>query len=152
MEIKHLIAHRGNISGANPEKENTIKYLLKALDEGFECEVDLWFIDNGFYLGHDSPNEIIDEDFLLKYSDFLWIHCKNIEALEKISGLKTLNYFWHENDKYTLTSKNFIWTYPGEKTGEKSIIVSLDSSVPVGSYIGICSDNIEKIKYKIANK
>ena len=95
MEIKHLIAHRGNITGANPEKENTIKYLLKALDEGFECELDLWFIDNGFYLGHDSPDEIIDEDFLLKYSDYLWIHCKNIEALEKISVLKTLNYFCH---------------------------------------------------------
>ena len=61
--------------------------MLKALDEGFECEIDLWFIDNGFYLGHDSPNEIIDEDFLLKYSDFLWIHCKNIEALEKARDL-----------------------------------------------------------------
>ncbi len=63
----------------------------------------------------------------------------------------TLNFFWHENDKYTLTSKNFIWTYPGEKTGGNSIIVSHDSSVTEGSDIGIYTANIEKIKNKIEN-
>ena len=28
---------------------------------------------------------------------------------------KTFNYFWHQNDKFTLTSKGYIWTFPGNK-------------------------------------
>jgi len=151
MEIKHFISHRGNILGAQPDSENTKKYILNALDNGYECEIDVWYQDNNFYLGHDKPSEKIEQDFLFDHKEHLWIHCKNLEGLEVFNTYDTLNFFWHENDKYTLTSKNFIWTYPGEKTGGNSIIVSLDSSVPEGSYIGICSDNIEKIKNKIDN-
>ena len=28
---------------------------------------------------------------------------------------KSLNYFWHQTDDFTLTSHGYIWTYPGKK-------------------------------------
>ena len=146
-----LISHRGNLNGKNEKFENHPNYIQDAKKKGFDVEIDVWFKDNNFYLGHDKPNEKIEQDFLLDHKEKLWIHCKNLQGLEVFNTYDVLNFFWHENDKYTLTSKNFIWTYPEEKTGENSIIVSLDSNVPEGRYIGICSDNIEKIKNKIEN-
>ena len=35
------------------------------------------------------------------------------------------NYFWHENDRFTITSKGYLWTYPGNKYSENSVIVNL---------------------------
>ena len=31
-----LIAHRGNINGPNPERENTVSYIQEALDKGYQ--------------------------------------------------------------------------------------------------------------------
>ena len=41
-----LIAHRGNINGPNPEKENHPDYINTAIKSGYDVEVDVWFIDN----------------------------------------------------------------------------------------------------------
>ncbi len=152
MEIKHFISHRGNISGSNKESENKISSVLNVIEKGFECEIDLWFEKGKFYLGHDEPNEIVEEEFLTDLSEKLWIHCKNLAALNKLSTYKTLNYFWHEKDKYTLTSKNYIWTYPDQETLENSIIVNLNSKIPKGNYVGICSDFISDIKLEYFSK
>ena len=32
----HLIAHRGNISGPNPKRENTPEYIEEAIEKGFD--------------------------------------------------------------------------------------------------------------------
>ena len=65
MEIKHFISHRGNLNGEEPEYENTTDYINNALSKGFECEIDVWFVKNEFYLGHDTPEEKIDIEFIL---------------------------------------------------------------------------------------
>ena len=36
------IAHRGNTRGPNPEKENQPEYILQAINEGFDVEIDVW--------------------------------------------------------------------------------------------------------------
>ena len=146
MEIKHFISHRGNISGAQPDSENTKNYILNALDNGYECEIDVWYQDNNFYLGHDKPSEKIEQDFLFDHKEHLWIHCKNLEGLQVFNTYDTLNFFWHENDKFTLTSKGYIWTYPGNLISKKSVIVSLGDSMPDEECYGICSDYVEKFK------
>lgn len=148
METKHFISHRGNLTGINKQKENTIEYITAALNQGYECEIDVWFHKNEFYLGHDAPLEKITINFFLKHSDVLWIHCKNIQALDQLKKYEQINYFWHESDKYTLTSKNYIWTYPGEKTSDNSILVSLSSENIHPKVLGICSDYIQTLKEK----
>jgi len=87
-------------------------------------------------------------EWLRKYKDVLWIHCKNQEALEKLSTSSVkFNYFWHETDCYTLTSKGIGWVYPGMIPYSNSIIVmpenvnmySLQPEYIERSY-GICTD------------
>lgn len=141
------IAHRGLYQGPNKEEENKPEQIDSAINLGFQCEVDVWSVNDVFYLGHDSPQYQIDIDFLS--SRPLWIHAKNIDALLKLSQLD-LNCFWHENDRHTLTSKGFIWTSPGELLTTNSIMVmpewtNIKEAYTTDCY-GICSDAIEHIR------
>ncbi len=142
-----LIAHRGNISGANPSRENHPSYLLEAIDLGLDVEVDVWMVDGEFYLGHDEPDYPVDESYLTWLRDSAWFHCKNLEALQFFAeSSKNYRYFWHQNDDYTLTSTGHIWTYPGRAVSSNSIIVDLseDASYEPGSVYGVCFDYLPK--------
>jgi glycerophosphoryl diester phosphodiesterase len=76
-----IIAHRGNLKGPNPERENSPEYLLEAVEAGYDCEVDVWYDDNNqLYLGHDNPKYKVDHEFLNNKA--FWCHAKNLEALE----------------------------------------------------------------------
>jgi hypothetical protein len=140
------IAHRGNLNGPNPEKENEPSYIVSAINQGFDCEVDLWRTESGFFLGHDEPQYEIKDSFLFELSDKLWIHCKNLEALTFVSKeASTLNGFWHQEDDFTLTTKGYIWTYPNRPTTDRSILVHLPKLRQLDhAFIiaGICSDYI----------
>ncbi len=151
-----LIAHRGNIDGPNPLEENKPQYIENALSKGFHVEIDIRFdqYDKKLYLGHDEPQYMIDWFWLAKYKDFLWIHCKNIEALYEFShGTSGFNYFWHQDDDFTLTSRNYIWTYPGKPYTPKSVIVMPENSIGrdkfdslrVYNCFGICSDYVGEL-------
>ena len=144
-----FIAHRGNMFGPNPEKENEPNYIMDAIKNGFDVEVDIWFryncsVSNGiFYLGHDRPQYPIDNSFIEEIKTNTWFHCKNLNALNRISEFENINYFWHQNDDFTLTSNGYIWTYPGKLVSERCILVQLN--VPnLKDYdilpAGICSD------------
>ena len=143
------ISHRGNINGPDPDMENTIEAIFIAIGKGYDVEIDIWVIDGIIYFGHDEPKSIIDYFIINKIGKHGWFHCKNIEALLFfINNYSDLNYFWHDNDAYTLTSSGYIWTYPGKDITEKSIIVDL--AIPrlcEYTYIpyGICSDYVAQI-------
>lgn len=137
-----LIAHRGNTNGPDKNNENTQKYIINTINNGYDCEIDIWKIDDKLFLGHDEPTYETDIQFLTKYSDKLWIHCKNIQALSYLNSIDILNVFWHENDQYTLTSKKIIWSYPTSEILENCIIVmpELNNFNINSKCIGICSD------------
>ena len=67
---------------------------------------------------------------MLSYSD---IHC-----------------FWHQEDDVTLTSRGFIWTYPGKPLTSKSICVKPEKNFEIPKKVlGICADNVVTYrKYK----
>lgn len=136
------IAHRGNTNGPS-WYENQIWYIQKAIDEGFQVEVDLWGIRGKLWLGHDSAQYLVTEEWLEARSEHLWVHCKNLEALDSMTkNPHPLRYFWHQTDDYTLTSNGYIWTYPGKPTTDKSILVSLGSTPPAGNIYAVCSDYV----------
>ena len=140
-----LISHRGNIDGKKPELENTPNYIQKALDLGYHVEIDIWY-DNGFYLGHDFPQYEISFNYLI--NDKLWCHAKNIEAIIEMKKYP-IHYFWHQEDDITLTSKEYIWAYPGKQPIKNSIAVMPELyNDDISKCIGICSDNIKKYKLK----
>lgn len=146
-----LISHRGNINEKKIEKENSLLYIFEALNIGYHVEVDIWLLDNKWFLGHDEPIYEID---IMKEFKFLfhkiYFHCKNLEALQELSKYQDVYCFWHQNDDFTLTSNKYIWTYPGKKLTEKSICVLPElanyTDIELKKCAGICSDYIEKYK------
>jgi hypothetical protein len=145
------ISHRGNINGRIPDAENQPEYINDTLRMGYDVEVDVWYVDGEWWLGHDEPQYPIYFDWIDERSDRLWIHCKNIEAVEYFfeneNDCKELNWFWHENDVCTLTSYGYVWAYPGKQPIKKSIAVMPENNNDDISYcLGICSDYIEKYK------
>ena len=145
-----LIAHRGNIDGPNPEFENQPQYILDAISLGYDCEIDVRYINNEYFLGHDNPDYKIDLDFLLTFSEKIWIHCKNFDAFDKLIQIPKLNIFWHQDDNYTLTSHKYIWAYPNMQTTERCIILMPEwHNFVIGEGYGVCTDYVEKIKNMI---
>ena len=144
-----IIAHRGNTDGPDPDNENTIPQIKKSIDLGFNVEIDLRVINDELWLGHDKPKVRVSSEFLYEIRSFLWIHCKNIKALEFFKREQNIyNYFWHEKDAYTLTSQLFIWSYPGQELSSRCIFVMPEwkinltelGSLKLKNIAGICTD------------
>ena len=114
------ISHRGNTAGKNTNMENHPDFISKAIEKGFDVEIDVWFENNVFLLGHDNPKYEIDKKYL--ENPKLWCHAKNLAALEIMKSINC-HFFWHEEDKFTLTSKGYIWSYPGNLAGKNSIFL-----------------------------
>lgn len=142
------IAHRGLINGPDHSLENSPDQIVKMLDQGYDCEIDLWRLDNQLYLGHDGAQYRVFEEFLGQPG--LWIHAKNLDALDWLTGTD-LNYFWHQTDQYTLTSHGYIWAYPGCPTSAHSVQVMPETADPTLQNINrlchaVCSDYITAIQ------
>jgi hypothetical protein len=145
-----LISHRGNLNGRNPEMENNPTYIDRALKAGYNVEIDVRYVAGKWYLGHDEPQHLVNWDYLLNSK--LWCHAKNIEAL-KIMLVLGMHCFWHQNDDVTLTSRGYIWTFPGRRLTENSICVmpEMNGGIKPNEAAGICSDYIDLYKEWVLN-
>lgn len=135
-----IISHRGNINGPDPIKENTIDQIDLAYDLGYQVEIDIWFINDTWYLGHDKPETQIKFKWIKKRRKWLWCHAKNLEAIYELNKNK-MHCFWHENDKMTITNRGIYWCYPGVyiKNGI-TVIKGQDFCFQHINIKGICTD------------
>lgn len=147
-----LIAHRANLGGPNKELENNPAQVDKCIELGYDVEIDVRMVGTRIYLGHDDPQYEISLSWLKQRKDNLWIHCKDLSSLELLSNFSIyFNYFWHQTDDYTITSKNFIWTYP-EKIVPKNLGVIVVQNILKGNEIetidcyGLCYDYFNGVK------
>jgi hypothetical protein len=126
-----FIAHRANIDGPS-EMENTPSAIDKSIEFGYDVEVDLWFYQDKLFLGHDSPQYEISSSYLETYIDKMWIHCKNGGALQYLNNIQDMkfNFFFHDKDKYTLTSLGYIWAYPGQEILDTKCVSVMPESTP----------------------
>ena len=150
-----LIAHRGNINGPNPLEENRPEYIDFAIQLCYNVEIDVRCEDHQFYLGHDESQYYVPMTWLVERKDKLWIHCKDLKSLDILSSSPVdFHYFWHQEDDFTLTSKNYIWTYPGKNFTLKSIVVMPELSMQIENFsdllqlqcCGICSNYVGKLQ------
>jgi hypothetical protein len=139
-----IIAHRGNLNGPNPMTENQEHTITKAIKEGFDCEIDVWKVDDELWLGHDGPEHKTSLEFLETHVSKLWVHCKNLDALTALKD--SFNCFFHDKDTYTLTSKGFIWGNIDSPTNAKVICVMPTGEI--GECFGVCTDY--PFKYEVA--
>jgi hypothetical protein len=155
-QVKVFISHRGNIDGENPFKENSPGYIDKAIDEGYDVEIDVRLIDDELWLGHDKADYPVELEWLQKRHDRLWIHAKNVEALEYLLEFKELRVFYHTSDDQTIISDGHIWTHDLNAITKKSIIPLLARNHLIERYkdqecYGICSDYVEHYKKEFNN-
>ncbi len=154
-----FISHRGNTSKREINSENNPNYLVEALSKGFDVEMDIWLKKDKWYLGHDKPEYEVPFSWLSSNSKF-WLHCKNIAALTEMHNFsvntkRKFNFFWHDQDKFTLTSNSYIWANVGVELNikcSKAIAVMPELSkkkINFTNYSGICSDKILLYKNKI---
>jgi hypothetical protein len=135
-----IISHRGNVIGPC-DLENHPKHIQELLNKKIDCEIDVWYLNKKFYLGHDLGQYEINLSFLRQ--EGLWCHAKNLNALQVMLS-NNINCFWHENDDFTLTSNGFIWTFMNKPICEKSIIVDNSANWIKNNYncYGVCTDYI----------
>jgi hypothetical protein len=151
-----LISHRGNINNKIIDEENKPEKILYCISKGYDVEIDIWLNNNKLFLGHDWPQYLIEEKFLLDNFSSLWCHAKNLNALKYMLSYNQINCFWHQEDDFTITSKRNIWTFPGKKLIENSIAVMPEKTEynleELSKSYGICSDNIEYYKNILGEK
>ena len=148
-----IISHRGVSNGKDKNLENKPIVVEQRIAEGFNVEIDFWCEGDKFYLGHDYPDYEININWLVKFSNFLWIHCKNAQSLSYLNSLKNdkLNYFYHENDPYTITSKGNIWCYPGSEIINDSVYLfpenyPINQEIVKNFNLNICTDYPNRYK------
>lgn len=139
-----IISHRGNLNGPDKSIENNPQQVDAMINLGFDVEIDLHFYKNDYYLGHDEPQYLVDKYWLLNKKDNLWVHLKTLE-LATFPVIQQLNYFWHENDKMTLTNKGIPWCYP-EIYIDTGVTVVLTDKVISENVYGVCTDYPQKYK------
>lgn len=152
-----FISHRANLQGQNIELENNPIQIQKCIDLGFDVEIDVWYINNKFMLGHDFPKYEVNFKYL--QNNKLWCHAKNYDALKNMINNYKINCFWHQNDDYTVTSRGFMWCYPGIKLVDNSIAVMPETTnysfQELKRCYAICTDNPiyykEKFNENISN-
>lgn len=144
-----IISHRGNLEGPQSCIENHPESIASALSLGFDVEIDLWMTEEmHLYLGHDHHEYRIDLAWLEKRKRSLWVHCKDLASLEYFAtSLSGYNFFFHQKDDYTLTSKGFVWVYPGKSPPKNSVVVLPEIEtdwlhrLPITRNIyGVCTD------------
>lgn len=155
MKSPRIIAHRANLDGPNLNKENLPSQIDLCISSGYDAEVDLRYNrqTDTFWLGHDKADHLVTLFWLAQRQDKLWIHCKDFETLHYMTTCTSgYNYFWHQEDDYTLTSKNQIWAYPGKSYSSNTVIVMPEwnninwDTLRVTNCYGICTDYPNKLK------
>lgn len=142
-----LIAHRGNMEGPSSEYENKPNHVFGVLRgyDDIHVEIDVWRIRDELFLGHDSPRYKINDNFLMEGR--LWCHAKNSAAFEYMLNIPLIHCFWHQEDDFVVTSRGYLWTYPGKPLLKNSICVLPEqSNQDPAPAVGICSDFIERYR------
>lgn len=141
------IAHRGNIAGKKEMCENHPEYIREAIAKDFHVEIDLWKIEDRFFLGHNEPQYEVDKNFI--YQPRLFIHAKNRTSLQWLFGTD-IHYFWLDKDPITLTSKGIPW---GEMLIEGGIFVNMNKQLSAAELIkcyGVCDDQFDYLPAEIS--
>jgi hypothetical protein len=133
-----IISHRGNLIGPDRNNENRPEQIKKALKAKLDVEIDVWVKKKKWFLGHDKPQYLISKKFL--ENPRLWCHAKNLDALTCMVANKKVHCFWHEKDRYTITSRKIIWVYPGQRICRNSVLVAKGPRLKKGGMMGVCTD------------
>ena len=149
IDSTNNILHRG-IRKIDKLLENSPDTLNKRYNEQYYVECDIWYQNDNWYLGHDTP------EFLIDIEDFLKIKTRIIHAKDGYTFAKLIKYcnergydneiFYHTTEDYVLTSSKNIIAYPGKYLHKNTICMMPEnmnrdlSEKEKNNIIAICSD------------
>lgn len=155
-----LIAHRGNFAGQQPQLENSFDYLKRAIDLGYDVEIDARIVNNKMWLGHDEPKYELNYEqymYLLTHRE-VWWHSKDYNTLTNLVNRGPwMKVFAHESDTYGLVNGGYIWTCDTTITlSEQNHTVFMiigdisphEDILKEGRVFGMCSDDFKGVKPK----
>ena len=142
-----IISHRGNLKGPEIDRENTIEYIDIALENSFGVEIDLWQVNNKFFLGHDKPLNEVSLEWLENRKKNLWIHTKNFKSFETLLELNNdFIFFYYTSEPLVLVSNGKIWCHQHDKISnpKNCVVPFLDKSSALRNkefnWYGVCTD------------
>lgn len=140
-----IIAHRGLTNGPDAELENNQERIQRRSEAGRSSEIDIWWKDDSFWIGHDAPYERVTKEFLCM--PYLWIHAKHVEAFYQLQRVANesgvpLRIFYHTDEDYVLTTCGDTIIYPGllETEGWVYMMPETCSGVVLKRAYAICTD------------
>lgn len=139
-----FIAHRAYTNGKDADLENSPSAIQTLLNNNIDVEIDVWYVSGEYFLGHNEPEHLVEKSFLLQ--DGLWCHAKNTDALVEMLD-SNIHCFWHQSDDFTITSKGYIWAFPGKETTGKNTVMLFPERNPdidYTKYDFVCTDYLEK--------
>ena len=119
VPLQKFIAHRGNVSGRFVPDENKPERIDELNAKGVGCEIDVWYTQGSWFLGHDEPQHNVSFEWLMKSLPLRLYHCKNAAALDKLHlecgrlGYE-VNLFYHTVEDYAITSRGHIVVHPDQ--------------------------------------
>ena len=145
-----LISNKGNIEGENIDLENTPDYIESAINQGYNVKIDLKYEKDKLYLGENTSDVEVEWSWLLKWSDYLWINCRDTKTLSFfLENGKSFNFFYNVLDTVSMTSKGFAWSvenpYP-----KGTIVYDIDNDLNPIDVLGVCSNWVSKWSKQIA--
>jgi hypothetical protein len=150
-----LISHRGNVDCATHPDENKQEYIQKAINLGYDVEVDVRLVEGKLFLGHDGPDYEVTLPWLVDRKDYLWIHTKNFAALSYLIDLNLRIFYHSKEDHVVINNCNFIWSHNLDEADENSIIPLLGlsdiSNFERRDVYGICSDYVSTLELEPNN-
>jgi hypothetical protein len=157
-----IISHRGNLTGPNPERENTVEAIEEALKLGFPVEFDIWYNEGKYWLGHDKPQYETNVEKFFDWSEMndIYIHCKNVLALQMLMKDSVyhdpkIHSFFHDIDDCIMLDNFNIWVHPkavesiDQTVAEdciavlpkrKTVEVNFIDNIDLHKWNGICTD------------
>ena len=150
------ISYRGIFDGNNFEDANTPNQLGKALGMGFSCMIDVWKVDDKFFLGNDQPITEVTAKYL--QGNRWWINARNTAMQTWLTTQNPKlypNYFWFpaptENTPVTTSSGKLIT--PGTVAINNTSIIFLPEISDRGCFstvklkcFGVCSNYLTFIR------
>lgn len=146
-----IISHRGNIKGIVADKENRPSYIDCAIQLGYDVEVDIRFINNQFWLGHDEAEYKIEKTWMDLRKDKIWYHCKDLESAIQLTKFKCFKFFCHSHDNYVITSTGHLWVHDLSRGIDDTCIIPLLDLDSIKKYkhlnpFAICTDYVNYCK------
>lgn len=139
-----LIAHLGNISGRNEERENSLAYVQAALKAGYHVCCHVIFLHGVFLLPSTRGLEQISGGLLANHR--VWCRAESSETLDALCGIGA--HALVSAPPFSLTSAGFIWTLPESPLVPRAIAVLPELAAPgwfeTSEAAGVCSDVVSR--------